>query len=245
MPALRNCRRTSWSWPTTFCPDTEAEGDSSVHPARDALQYDWPGNVRELERMIEGAIATCESQQIGSTTCRSRCAGLWRDPDAVGASDDNARGRAAAMRRSRKSIPPVNVRRAMCSTFPITRSTPTELPAARARRCVDRPGEVRGAAPQPVSGHPPDEMNRCHGDRRGIATAGASGSTSRRRRGRGRGHAPLARALEQAASGAIMAESAFVSGVLIIGCSLRRVRRARRHSARRNARIARSTSAST
>jgi DNA-binding NtrC family response regulator len=34
--------------------------------ASDALlTYEWPGNVRELERMIEGAIATCESQQIG------------------------------------------------------------------------------------------------------------------------------------------------------------------------------------
>jgi len=33
--------------------------------AADALlTYDWPGNVRELERMIEGAIATCESHQI-------------------------------------------------------------------------------------------------------------------------------------------------------------------------------------
>lgn len=32
----------------------------------DALMtYDWPGNVRELERMIEGAIATAESHQIG------------------------------------------------------------------------------------------------------------------------------------------------------------------------------------
>jgi DNA-binding NtrC family response regulator len=34
--------------------------------ASDALvTYDWPGNVRELERMIEGAIATCESGVIG------------------------------------------------------------------------------------------------------------------------------------------------------------------------------------
>jgi transcriptional regulator with PAS, ATPase and Fis domain len=33
--------------------------------ASDALMtYDWPGNVRELERMIEGAVATCEEQQI-------------------------------------------------------------------------------------------------------------------------------------------------------------------------------------
>jgi len=33
--------------------------------AADALiAYDWPGNVRELERMIEGAIATAESQRI-------------------------------------------------------------------------------------------------------------------------------------------------------------------------------------
>ena len=29
------------------------------------LTYDWPGNVRELERMIEGAIATCEKKEIG------------------------------------------------------------------------------------------------------------------------------------------------------------------------------------
>jgi DNA-binding NtrC family response regulator len=34
--------------------------------AVDALMtYEWPGNVRELERMIEGAIATAESHQIG------------------------------------------------------------------------------------------------------------------------------------------------------------------------------------
>jgi DNA-binding NtrC family response regulator len=33
--------------------------------AADALKaYDWPGNVRELERMIEGAIATCEGSLI-------------------------------------------------------------------------------------------------------------------------------------------------------------------------------------
>jgi transcriptional regulator with PAS, ATPase and Fis domain len=29
------------------------------------LSYEWPGNVRELERMIEGAIATCETREIG------------------------------------------------------------------------------------------------------------------------------------------------------------------------------------
>jgi two-component system nitrogen regulation response regulator GlnG len=28
------------------------------------LAYDWPGNVRELERMIEGAIATCDASHI-------------------------------------------------------------------------------------------------------------------------------------------------------------------------------------
>jgi transcriptional regulator with PAS, ATPase and Fis domain len=34
--------------------------------AIDALMsYEWPGNVRELERMIEGAIATCETREIG------------------------------------------------------------------------------------------------------------------------------------------------------------------------------------
>ena len=34
--------------------------------ASDALRtYDWPGNVRELERMIEGAVATCDASLIG------------------------------------------------------------------------------------------------------------------------------------------------------------------------------------
>ena len=33
--------------------------------AADALRtYEWPGNVRELERMIEGAVATCDASQI-------------------------------------------------------------------------------------------------------------------------------------------------------------------------------------
>lgn len=29
------------------------------------IAYDWPGNVRELERMIEGALATCDTYEIG------------------------------------------------------------------------------------------------------------------------------------------------------------------------------------
>jgi transcriptional regulator with PAS, ATPase and Fis domain len=39
----------------------------SISPAAaDALKtYDWPGNVRELERMIEGAVATCDGSEIG------------------------------------------------------------------------------------------------------------------------------------------------------------------------------------
>ena len=42
-------------------------GRLSMTPAAiDALMtYDWPGNVRELERMLEGAIATCETNEIG------------------------------------------------------------------------------------------------------------------------------------------------------------------------------------
>jgi two-component system response regulator HydG len=38
----------------------------SITPAAaDALKtYDWPGNVRELERMIEGAVATCDAAHI-------------------------------------------------------------------------------------------------------------------------------------------------------------------------------------
>jgi transcriptional regulator with PAS, ATPase and Fis domain len=44
----------------------QGRGRVTMTPAAvDALMaYDWPGNVRELERMIEGALATCESRQI-------------------------------------------------------------------------------------------------------------------------------------------------------------------------------------
>jgi transcriptional regulator with PAS, ATPase and Fis domain len=44
----------------------EGRGRVTMTPAAlDALvAYDWPGNVRELERMIEGAIATAESQKV-------------------------------------------------------------------------------------------------------------------------------------------------------------------------------------
>ena len=34
-------------------------------PSTRSMSYDWPGNVRELERMVEGAIATADSKQIG------------------------------------------------------------------------------------------------------------------------------------------------------------------------------------
>ena len=45
----------------------DGRGRLTMTPAAvDALiTYDWPGNVRELERMLEGAIATCDASQIG------------------------------------------------------------------------------------------------------------------------------------------------------------------------------------
>lgn len=63
-----------------------------------------------------------------------------------------------------------------------------------------------------------DEMTRCHGDRRGIATAGCLRLNIAAKAGpRSRGHAPLARGSEQSRVGGVMTRRQFVSGVLIFG----------------------------
>jgi transcriptional regulator with PAS, ATPase and Fis domain len=67
VPALRQRREDILELAYYFL--RRHEGGSALAisaAAADALlTYDWPGNVRELERMIEGAIATCESRHIG------------------------------------------------------------------------------------------------------------------------------------------------------------------------------------
>ena len=67
VPALRQRREDILELACYFLSRHGGRGRLAISPAAaDALlTYDWPGNVRELERMIEGAIATCESQQIG------------------------------------------------------------------------------------------------------------------------------------------------------------------------------------
>ena len=67
VPALRQRREDILELAYYFLSRHGNRGRLAISPAAaDALlTYDWPGNVRELERMIEGAIATCESQQIG------------------------------------------------------------------------------------------------------------------------------------------------------------------------------------
>lgn len=67
VPALRQRREDILELAYYFLSRHGGRGRLAISPAAaDALlTYEWPGNVRELERMIEGAVATCESQQIG------------------------------------------------------------------------------------------------------------------------------------------------------------------------------------
>ncbi|HXG89154.1 MAG TPA: sigma 54-interacting transcriptional regulator [Vicinamibacterales bacterium] len=66
VPALRQRKEDILELAHYFLSRHGGRGRLAFSPsAIDALMaYEWPGNVRELERMIEGAIATCESQQI-------------------------------------------------------------------------------------------------------------------------------------------------------------------------------------
>jgi transcriptional regulator with PAS, ATPase and Fis domain len=67
VPALRQRKEDILELAHYFLSRHGGPGHLTLTPAAtDALiTYEWPGNVRELERMIEGAIATCESRQIG------------------------------------------------------------------------------------------------------------------------------------------------------------------------------------
>lgn len=67
VPPLRQRKRDILELAHYFLSRHLDRGSFTMTPAAmDALvAYDWPGNVRELERMIEGAIATAESRQIG------------------------------------------------------------------------------------------------------------------------------------------------------------------------------------
>ncbi|MFN2445799.1 MAG: sigma 54-interacting transcriptional regulator [Vicinamibacterales bacterium] len=67
VPALRHRKDDILELVQYFLSRSSARHRYSLTAAAvDALTiYDWPGNVRELERMIEGAVATAESHQIG------------------------------------------------------------------------------------------------------------------------------------------------------------------------------------
>lgn len=67
VPPLRQRKEDIMELAHYFLSRYSARRRLSLSPAAaDALKtYDWPGNVRELERMIEGAIATCDASQIG------------------------------------------------------------------------------------------------------------------------------------------------------------------------------------
>ena len=67
VPALRQRKEDILELACYFLSRHGSRGRLGISAASsDALMtYDWPGNVRELERMIEGAIATCESGVIG------------------------------------------------------------------------------------------------------------------------------------------------------------------------------------
>jgi transcriptional regulator with PAS, ATPase and Fis domain len=67
VPPLRQRREDIMELAHYFLSRHSGRRRLSISPAAaDALRtYDWPGNVRELERMIEGAVATCNDGQIG------------------------------------------------------------------------------------------------------------------------------------------------------------------------------------
>jgi transcriptional regulator with PAS, ATPase and Fis domain len=66
VPALRQRKEDIMELAQYFLSRHSTRRRLAISPAAaDALMiYDWPGNVRELERMIEGAIATCNAGQI-------------------------------------------------------------------------------------------------------------------------------------------------------------------------------------
>ncbi|MGE0862704.1 MAG: sigma-54 interaction domain-containing protein [Vicinamibacterales bacterium] len=66
VPPLRRRKGDILELALYFLARHASRGRLGMTPAAvDALvTYDWPGNVRELERMLEGAVATAESNQI-------------------------------------------------------------------------------------------------------------------------------------------------------------------------------------
>ena len=66
VPALRQRKEDIMELAQYFLSRHSSRRRLTISPAAaDALRtYDWPGNVRELERMIEGAIATCDASHI-------------------------------------------------------------------------------------------------------------------------------------------------------------------------------------
>jgi transcriptional regulator with PAS, ATPase and Fis domain len=67
VPPLRKRKEDLLELAQHFLSQHGSRGRLTMTPAAiDALMtYDWPGNVRELERLIEGAIATSDSREIG------------------------------------------------------------------------------------------------------------------------------------------------------------------------------------
>jgi transcriptional regulator with PAS, ATPase and Fis domain len=67
VPPLKKRKEDMLELAHHFLSSHGGRGRLTMTPAAvDALMtYDWPGNVRELERMLEGAIATCETHEIG------------------------------------------------------------------------------------------------------------------------------------------------------------------------------------
>jgi two-component system response regulator HydG len=67
VPPLRSRKGDILELAQYFLARHQAASHLTMSPAAmDALMsYDWPGNVRELERMVEGAVATADSKQIG------------------------------------------------------------------------------------------------------------------------------------------------------------------------------------
>ena len=162
VPALRQRREDILELAYYFLSRHGGRGRLAITPAAaDALlTYDWPGNVRELERMIEGAIATCESQQIGLDDLPIALRGAYGEilmPSVQ--SDDTMRAWGSRYARLVLEKSDRNKRQA-CDVLDISYHTLNAYLNYQPReKRVPLPstvlGEVRSAAPQAESGHPP------------------------------------------------------------------------------------------
>jgi two-component system response regulator HydG len=162
VPALRQRREDILELAYYFLSRHGGRGRLAITPAAaDALlTYDWPGNVRELERMIEGAIATCESQQIGLDDLPIALRGAYGEilmPSVQ--SDDTMRAWGSRYARLVLEKSDRNKRQA-CDVLDISYHTLNAYLNYQPREKRMPPpstvvAEVRSATPQPVSGHPP------------------------------------------------------------------------------------------